>query len=350
MPREYPLAFFEMSFLLPSPPARGPGQARHVLHARLQPGVDEPGRHVVDRDAHRRGPGRAPCLPHAGVERDGLVRRLRPAHGGGLGAPRPHEPGDPRRALDRLPPARAPGRAREGGADVRLDLAGARGGRARPGVGGGRVLDRAVLAHRPRREPRHPPLLRVAVSAGREAPHRRVLSLDLRAQRARAPGGGAEGGPDPAPVHAQVRRLSRGGRGVRHSRQAPGPVGAGGGDRGPGDRRPVQGWAPPSASRWTDGQWPGSPRPRASSSSTRGPCATGSGRSTRCRPTRGATSTGPRSTAAGARCCSCPPFACPRSSTPARATPSGSTRSPTTTRCGFTPRTPAASGRTPATS
>src|SRR5207237_262887 len=32
--------------------ARGPRQARDVLHARLQPRVDQPGRDVVGRDAH----------------------------------------------------------------------------------------------------------------------------------------------------------------------------------------------------------------------------------------------------------------------------------------------------------
>ena len=44
--------------------------------------------------------------------------------------------------------------------------------RARPGVGGGRVLDRAVVAHRSRRQPRHPQVLRVALPPRREAPHR----------------------------------------------------------------------------------------------------------------------------------------------------------------------------------
>ena len=169
MPREYPLAFFEMSFLLPHFLQGGARQARHVLHARLQPGVDQPRRHVVDRDADGRGEGRAPRLPHADLERDGVVRRLRAADGARLRAPRPHEPGDARRALDRLPPARAAGGARAPGQELRLDLAGPRGGRARAGVGGGRVLDRAVVADRSRRRARHPQVLRVAVPARREA-------------------------------------------------------------------------------------------------------------------------------------------------------------------------------------
>ena len=82
-------------------------QARHVLHARLQPGVDQSRRAVVGGDAHRRGQSRAPRLPHADLERDGLVRRLRPADGPRLRAPRPHVAGNARGALDRLPPAGA---------------------------------------------------------------------------------------------------------------------------------------------------------------------------------------------------------------------------------------------------
>ena len=120
MPREYPLAFFEMSFLLPHFLQRGPRQARHVLHAGLQPGVDQSRRHVVDRGADRRGQGRAARVPHAGVERDGVVRRLRAADGPRLRAPRPDVAGDARRALDRLPPAGAARGARAAGPDASI--------------------------------------------------------------------------------------------------------------------------------------------------------------------------------------------------------------------------------------
>ena len=48
-----PLAFFEMSFLLPHLPQGGPRQARRLLHARLQPAVDQPRRLLVDGDAAR---------------------------------------------------------------------------------------------------------------------------------------------------------------------------------------------------------------------------------------------------------------------------------------------------------
>ena len=69
------------------------------------------------------------------LERDRVVRRLRAADGARLRAPRPHEPGDPRRALDRLPPAGAARGAREAGQDLRSHLAGPRGGRARARCG-----------------------------------------------------------------------------------------------------------------------------------------------------------------------------------------------------------------------
>ena len=51
---EYPLAMNELSFLLPHFLEGGPRQARRLLHARLQPGLDEPRRLLLDRGAHRR--------------------------------------------------------------------------------------------------------------------------------------------------------------------------------------------------------------------------------------------------------------------------------------------------------
>ena len=180
---------------LPAPalPEGGPRQARDVLHARLQPRVDEPRRHVVDRDADGREQGRAARLSDADLERDGVVRRLRAADGPRLRASRPDVAGDARGALDRLPPAGAAPGAGAPGQDLRLHVAGARGRRHRPGVGRGRVLDRALVAHRPRRRARHPQVLRVAVPPRREAPHRGVLPVDLREQRARPPAGRGDG-------------------------------------------------------------------------------------------------------------------------------------------------------------
>ena len=158
--------------------------------------MDEPRWDVVDRGAHRRNQGRAPRVPDADLERDGVVRRLRAADGPRLRAPRPHVAGDPRGALDRLSPAGAAGRPGENGQALRPHVAGARGRRPRASVGGGRVLDRALLANRSGRLARHPEVLRVAVSPGREAPHRGAVPLDLREQRARPAASRGEGEAD----------------------------------------------------------------------------------------------------------------------------------------------------------
>ena len=67
-------------------PARGQGQARHVLHPRLQPGVDEPRWVQLAGDAERSRAGGLPCCAHADVVGDGVVCRLRASDGRGLGA------------------------------------------------------------------------------------------------------------------------------------------------------------------------------------------------------------------------------------------------------------------------
>ena len=54
-PLEYPLAQNEMSFLLPHFLKEGRGPAGHLLHPRLQPGVDQPRRADLDGGAVRRG-------------------------------------------------------------------------------------------------------------------------------------------------------------------------------------------------------------------------------------------------------------------------------------------------------
>ena len=92
-----------------------PRQARHVLHPRLQPGLDQSRRDDLDRDAERRDQDRTPCLPYADMERDRVVRRLRLADGPCVGTPRPDESGDSRRTMDRLSPAGAACRARKQG-------------------------------------------------------------------------------------------------------------------------------------------------------------------------------------------------------------------------------------------
>ena len=62
-------------------PQGRPRPARHLLHPRLQPGVDQPGRAVLDGGAHRRGEGRLLRRAHPDLERVGLLRRLRAADG-----------------------------------------------------------------------------------------------------------------------------------------------------------------------------------------------------------------------------------------------------------------------------
>ena len=95
-PPEWPLAHHELSFLLPHL-MLGSRQARHLLHPRLQPGLDQPRRVRVGRDAARTPNSGLPRRADADVERDGVVGRLRVADGAGDRASRPDEPGDARR-------------------------------------------------------------------------------------------------------------------------------------------------------------------------------------------------------------------------------------------------------------
>ena len=57
-----------------APPEGRTRPPRHVLHAGLQPGVDEPRRLLVDRGAHRRGQGGLPRCAHPDVVGDRVVR------------------------------------------------------------------------------------------------------------------------------------------------------------------------------------------------------------------------------------------------------------------------------------
>src|SRR5207248_10578757 len=89
-------------------PARGePRPSGCVLHARLQPGLDESGWFLVDGDADGLAQDRTACRADPNLERDGLVRRLRAADGPRHGTARRDEPGNARGAVDRLPPAGA---------------------------------------------------------------------------------------------------------------------------------------------------------------------------------------------------------------------------------------------------
>ena len=154
-------------------PQGGARLARRLLHARLQPGLDEPRRLLVDRDADRRGADRPARRADADLERDRLPRRLRAAGRARLRAPRSALVRAVRRPVDRLPPARAA----RGPRTARAAGGGHPGGESGRGLGGERALDRALLADRSRRLARHSALVRVRGAAGREAHRRRVLPL-----------------------------------------------------------------------------------------------------------------------------------------------------------------------------
>ena len=78
---------------------------------------------------------------------------------------------------------------------------------SRRSVGGSGVLGRAQLEDRSRRRARHPQVLREPVPSRRADHDGRVLRLDVRELGAGPARGGGEGEPDAAAVHAQVRRL-----------------------------------------------------------------------------------------------------------------------------------------------
>ena len=103
-------------------PQGRPRQARRLLHARLQPALDQSRRLHVDGSAARRVEDRPAHRADADLERDGVVRRLRAADGARHRAARHDEPGDARRPLARLPPAgqaRGAREARRAGRDIR---------------------------------------------------------------------------------------------------------------------------------------------------------------------------------------------------------------------------------------
>ncbi len=85
----------------------------------------------------------------------------------------------------------------------------------RRGVGGERVLDRPVVAHRSRRLARHPAVVRERRAPRHSRRCRRVLRAGVRRRRPRARRGGGRRRSDTPRVHARPRRLRRAGRHVR---------------------------------------------------------------------------------------------------------------------------------------
>src|SRR2546430_14951992 len=104
------------------------------------------------------------------MERNGVVRRFRPADGARLGAARSHVAGDPRVPLDRFPPARAARDARAAGPDVRLHLASPRGGRGRTSAGGGRDMNLTLVEGATRNRARSEVGISYTTFAVREGP------------------------------------------------------------------------------------------------------------------------------------------------------------------------------------
>ena len=216
---EFPLAFFEMSFLLPHFLKEGRGRLDTYFTRVYNPlwtnpdgfSVDggAPGR-IEDRDAHR---------AHADLERDGVVRRLRAADGTRHRTARHDEPGDARRALARVPPAGQARRARKEGHSRSAHTY-----EANPGEVWEESEFWIALSWKidPDGVARHPEVLRIALPARREDHRRRVLRLDVRELGARPARGCREGRPDAAPVHAPVRRLQSGRRGLQQGARAAG--------------------------------------------------------------------------------------------------------------------------------
>ena len=174
-------------------PEGGPRQARRVLHPRLQPGVDQPRRLHVDRDA-------APTRRKIGLPRGLTPTWSETAWFADYVLPMGHaserhdlmcqETHAARWIGFRQPVLRVALRAagQERSTTWQAHEAASLG----RGVGGGRVLDRALVAHRSRR--------RRSASAstssrpyrpGEKLTRRRVLRLDLRALGARPAGGRA---------------------------------------------------------------------------------------------------------------------------------------------------------------
>ena len=203
-PLEYPLAHERDVVPAAALPQGGARQARRLLHPRLQPGLDQPRRLLVDRGAHRRGADRPARRADADLERDRLLRRLRAADGPRLRAPRPALLRAVRRPVDRLPPARAARGARAARASrspTRARSTRARCGRrtssgsSSPGASIPTARSASASYFESQRAP------------GREAHGRRVLRLDLRELGARPARARRGGGPDAARVHAPLRRL-----------------------------------------------------------------------------------------------------------------------------------------------
>ena len=204
-PREYPLAHHEMSFLLPHFLKEGRGRLDVYFTRVYNPVWTNPDGFSWMRGADRRRQGRLPRRADADVvgDRDWFADYVLPmGHATERHDTHSYETHAGRWLGFRQPVLRVA--MEKLGTAVRRHAVRGQPGR---GVGGERVLDRAVVAHRPRRLARHPHVLRVAVPAGREGHASTSTTAGCSrtgcpACRRRPP----QRGPRPARLHAQVRR------------------------------------------------------------------------------------------------------------------------------------------------
>ena len=159
-PPEYPLSHHELSFLLPTSSRRGAGGSRST-----SPGSTiRCGRTPTGSRGSRRSatPTRSVVVALTPTWNERVLGGLRAADGSRPRAARSHEPGDERGSVDRLPAAGPAGFPRSGRRDVPRQPR----GQSRRRLGGGRVLDRPLVADRPRRVDGNPALVRVPYRAG----------------------------------------------------------------------------------------------------------------------------------------------------------------------------------------
>ena len=207
IPPEYPLAFFEMSFLLPHFLKEGRGKLAMYFTRVYNPVWTNPdGMSWIEMLSDESKVERHACLTPTWSETAWFADYVLPM---GHGSER-HDLMSQETQAARWIGFRQPILARrvgEAGQEIQYHLRSARSRRHRPGVGRGRVLDRTVLARRSRRLAGHSQTFRVALRARQKDDRRRLLSLDLREQRAGIARGGGEAGLEAAGIHAQVRRV-----------------------------------------------------------------------------------------------------------------------------------------------
>ena len=151
IPKEFPLAFFEMSFLLPHFLKEGRGKLAMYFTRVYNPVWTNPdGMSWIEMLSDESKVERHACLTPTWSETAWFADYVLPM---GHASERHDldEPGNPGGALDRLSPADLARRSGEAGQEIQYDLRSARSRRHRPGVGRRRVLDRAILARRSRR-------------------------------------------------------------------------------------------------------------------------------------------------------------------------------------------------------